>query len=560
MCWEWEKLPSPINSPNPMLHNFKIPRSNTPSVVDLDSIIDCASVRSDFDEDEELPRSSSAPPMVELSAGNLFAFTADHGASPNEWASLDSHFDDVRLDPLWDEFAQSYPNPQDLPPSLNFDNSWMLPEDEAQLTTSDSSTAPHSPFPRQSPLSESSSAYSTPAIPNAVPVLSHRLQSDISAPLSHGSSLLYPNTPSHPRSTSNNVCKFWLQGNCRYGFNCHFSHAHPNTPSESSSQQPIGSPKVKRSTFVTSNTPKHSAPHTQVDPKVLGKKIFNTSELLAMASDQHGCRFLQRLLDIAKSLAESGSGFSWQHHVELLTEIKNYNLVLSELPANQLDSILKPREIVDQMFSIILPSFLDLCEDPFGNYLCQKVIEIVDEHARFAICKTCANDLYNKAQLMHGTRSVQKMVELAGPKERKIIIHSLSNHVIPLIKDLNGNHVIQKCLQYFNAEENEFIFESLLVPSNLINVANSRNGACVLQRVLDFAPVSYKLSISLEIAKGTASLVYDQFGNYALQYVLTLASENDFLEDVFPITYNHLKGNIFALSQQKFASNVCETF
>ncbi|KAL0224492.1 hypothetical protein P9112_003882 [Eukaryota sp. TZLM1-RC] len=518
------------------MHAHLRDRASTPSNIDLDSLIDNASVRSDIDLDEEpLPRSSSAPPSVALSAGNIFAFTAtDSTFVGHDWGSLDNELHDVRLDPFWNEFADSYPCQEKLPPSLQLDNTWFatdsLPtplEPSHEITSSPARNSPTSDY--------TSSTYSTPAIPHVVPSLTNRTSHAIQPPISPSKSVIYPNTPAYPRSTANTICKYWERGNCRNGDRCSFLHSKGNASSVDIKgiKEPI------------------------IEANVI--KIFDSTRLIEMASDQNGCRFLQRLLDVAREMYEAGD-YTW-YHDDVIDDIINQGMIDGTMDRSDLEELLEPFAIISQIFTDMLPHFLTLCEDPFGNYLCQKIIETVSQSCRLEICRLCASQLYAKAQQMHGTRSVQKMVEYAtSQEERRIIISSLANHVIPLIKDLNGNHVIQKCLQFFNSFENQFIFDALLVPSNLVNVANSRNGACVLQRVLDYAPQSYRKALALVIVENTDSLVYDQFGNYALQYVFTLAGKNAYLHEIFEIAHSKIKGKISSLSKQKFASNVCETF
>ena len=125
--------------------------------------------------------------------------------------------------------------------------------------------------------------------------------------------------------------------------------------------------------------------------------------------------------------------------------------------------------------------------DPFGNYLCQKLLEYSTDDQRNHICESVAQDLVAISLNMHGTRAVQKMIDFLSSQRQVNIcsanwafcqfnilahamtrqadlrydaqIHSiivaLSLHVVTLIKDLNGNHVVQKCLNRLGAEDNQ---------------------------------------------------------------------------------------------------------
>ena len=126
-------------------------------------------------------------------------------------------------------------------------------------------------------------------------------------------------------------------------------------------------------------------------------------EILNLCKDQHGCRYLQKKLEEGDTTHR------------------------------------------DMIFRETFGHFPELMTDPFGNYLCQKLLEYSTEEQCSTIIDSVANDLVGISLNMHGTRAVQKMVDfLAVPRQQKQIrtlIYALSMNVVALIKDLNGNHV-----------------------------------------------------------------------------------------------------------------------
>ncbi|OCF41394.1 pumilio-family RNA binding protein [Kwoniella heveanensis CBS 569] len=236
-------------------------------------------------------------------------------------------------------------------------------------------------------------------------------------------------------------------------------------------------------------------------------------ELLSLCKDQHGCRYLQKKLE---------------------------------------DGDAKHR---DMIFNETYGHFPELMTDPFGNYLCQKLLEYSTEDQRSAIIDSVASDLVGISLNMHGTRAVQKMVDfLAQPRQAKQIrtlILALSMNVVALIKDLNGNHVIQKCLNKLIPEDNQFIYNA--IAANLIEVATHRHGCCVLQRSIDHASPAQRMQLVTEIIFNSLYLVQDPFGNYVIQYILDL-NDARFSE---PLIRTFI-GNVCSLSVQKFSSNVIE--
>ncbi|KAJ5721854.1 Armadillo-like helical [Penicillium malachiteum] len=233
-------------------------------------------------------------------------------------------------------------------------------------------------------------------------------------------------------------------------------------------------------------------------------------EIYSMCKDQHGCRYLQRKLeDQDPDQVEIIFNETHMHVVELMT-------------------------------------------DPFGNYLCQKLLEFSNDEQRTLLIKHAAPQLVQIALNQHGTRALQKMIEyISNQEQTQIVIRALKYNVVDLVKDLNGNHVIQKCLNRLSAADADFIYEA--VGEACVIVGTHRHGCCVLQRCIDHASGSQKSRLIAAITRNSFVLVQDPFGNYVVQYILDLG-EPGFthpLVDTF-------RGQIPALSKQKFSSNVIE--
>ncbi|CCA66738.1 related to Drosophila pumilio protein and Mpt5p protein [Serendipita indica DSM 11827] len=233
-------------------------------------------------------------------------------------------------------------------------------------------------------------------------------------------------------------------------------------------------------------------------------------EIPLMCKDQHGCRFLQKKLE---------------------------------------EGVPEHRDII---FRETFKHFAELMTDPFGNYLCQKLLEYSTDEQRNLICESVAGDLVTISLNMHGTRAVQKMIDFLSTQRQIVaIIRALSLHVVTLIKDLNGNHVIQKCLNRLVPEDNQFIYNA--VATHCVEVATHRHGCCVLQRCIDHASETQRLQLVTEITYHALTLVQDPYGNYVVQYILDL-NDNRFSDAVI----RQFFGNVCALSVQKFSSNVIE--
>ncbi|KAK0705325.1 armadillo-type protein [Lasiosphaeris hirsuta] len=232
--------------------------------------------------------------------------------------------------------------------------------------------------------------------------------------------------------------------------------------------------------------------------------------IYTLCKDQHGCRYLQKQLE---------------------------------------------NRIPEQIHMIWLETnqhVIELMTDPFGNYLCQKLLEYCSDEERTVLIQNAAKDMVRIALNQHGTRALQKMIEhVTTPVQIRIIIEALRFQVVELIQDLNGNHVIQKCLNKLSAADAEFIFEA--VGNNCVDVGTHRHGCCVLQRCIDHADGNQKVWLIGAITEHAVTLVQDPFGNYVVQYIIDL-NEASFTE---PLVLQ-FQSRISMLSKHKFSSNVVE--
>lgn len=231
-----------------------------------------------------------------------------------------------------------------------------------------------------------------------------------------------------------------------------------------------------------------------------------------LCRDQNGCRYLQRKLDEGNPVATA--------------------LIFQELA----------------------PHFSRLMTDPFGNYLCQKMIECCTKEQREDVLRRIGRDLVSVSMNVHGTRAVQKIIDYVDTKnEVDSIRTAFKPNIVILIQDPNSNHVIQRCLHKLSFQDKQFIYDAVTEGNNLVSIATHRHGCCVLQRCIDHASTSQKLQVVNDVIKHVLTLVQDQFGNYVVQYVLDLNIAN-----VPKRIAENLKGLFVNLSTQKFSSNVVE--
>lgn len=245
-------------------------------------------------------------------------------------------------------------------------------------------------------------------------------------------------------------------------------------------------------------------------------------EILKLAKDQYGCRFLQKKID--ESL------------------VPNYQVRLANF------------EII---FNQIYSHVYELIVDPFGNYLIQKLIVYCNESNLDLLMEILQYNLFQISINQHGTRALQKIIDsLNNSHQLGLLIKGLKPYIIELIKDLNGNHVIQKILNKYEPPDCQFIYDSII--DDLYIVATHKHGCCVLQKCLNHVTLQQLGEFSRAILKfeNFKLLINDQFGNYVLQYLISINS----LDINFQIFQNFVNFGISNLCNLKFSSNVVEKF
>ncbi|CEP60520.1 Mpt5p LALA0_S01e12794g [Lachancea lanzarotensis] len=247
-------------------------------------------------------------------------------------------------------------------------------------------------------------------------------------------------------------------------------------------------------------------------------------DYVKLATDQFGCRFLQKKLE-------------------------------------------NPQECVtmrDLMYDQISPFFLDLIVDPFGNYLIQKLCECLTTDQKTQLVEKIFPHVFQISINQYGTRSLQKIIDSLDTEAQVDMIisgfgqrHTSIDQVVVLINDLNGNHVVQKCIFRFSPSKFDFIIDAIVDHNNIVRISTHKHGCCVLQKLLSVCTLQQIFKISVKIVQFLPHLINDQFGNYIIQFLLDI-KELDFylLGEIF----DKLSVEMCQLSCLKFSSNVVEKF
>jgi hypothetical protein len=213
-------------------------------------------------------------------------------------------------------------------------------------------------------------------------------------------------------------------------------------------------------------------------------------------------------------------------------------------------------EVTRAILSEVLAHIVDLMMDPFGNYLCQKLMEISSPAELELMLENVCGALVQISLNMHGARAAQKLVDVVGstPSHVPRLVAALEGAVTMLAKDTNGNHVVQKCIEVLPPEMLLFIFQ--IIAQEIVDLSSHRHGCRIVQRCVDVAQGPARWQLIRAICQNSLTLVQDPFGNYVIQHVL---EQNDAgSKSARSEIVCRMLGRLAVLSRQKFSSNVVE--
>ena len=230
--------------------------------------------------------------------------------------------------------------------------------------------------------------------------------------------------------------------------------------------------------------------------------------ILPLAKDQAGCRFLQEKLSQDPNAANA-------------------------------------------FYKAILPYILNLVKDPFGNYLIQKLCDYLDQEGIKKIIEIISPNILDIGSNSHGTRVIQYLVNFLKTKELvDYFLSVLKPHVISLLKELNGTHIINKFINDHQECANEI---NKIIIENSAALATHRHGCCILQRLLDRPDEKFRNDLVANLVENCFVLIIDQFGNYVIQSILL---SND-MKAAGAIALK-ICDNIQYYSKHRYSSNVIE--
>lgn len=197
----------------------------------------------------------------------------------------------------------------------------------------------------------------------------------------------------------------------------------------------------------------------------------------------------------------------------------------------------------EMLYQKLKPNLVDIMNDSFGNYLIQKMIEKLSSENILHLVSLVKSNFLLLAKNPQGTRVIQKLLEVTSCET---LDENMIGNTLDLLKDNNGYHIILKYASLHKKSSSV----GHIIETSLLEVAKNKFGCCAVQKYLQLFPSE---TIIRKIIEHTAELIVNIYGNYVIQFIISMNNQD----------YNYhivekFKNNIGFLSKQKFSSNVIE--
>ena len=194
-----------------------------------------------------------------------------------------------------------------------------------------------------------------------------------------------------------------------------------------------------------------------------------------------------------------------------------------------------------------------IMKNTYGNYFFQQLIKKNEKSIISLIISYISEDFLDISKDFSGTFSLQALLdEIPSIEEEQNILKSIKNKELEMAFDKNATHVLQKIILLFPDNHRAYLNEIIL--NNFINLCLDPNGICLIKIFIKTNTLIYnKKRINENIINNFVILAESPFGNYGIQYLMEIWSNNELIG-----IKDKILENIYQLSLQQFSSNVVE--
>jgi hypothetical protein len=245
-----------------------------------------------------------------------------------------------------------------------------------------------------------------------------------------------------------------------------------------------------------------------------------------------------------------------KHELPMTFLIKNaYFLCGNQSGCRHLQKQLEQHpETAINFYEQIKNQIYELSLNSFGNYFIQKLFVYLPLCYFFSIFKTSfSTNFISICCDPHGTRVIQTFLEKVSQNQDLLNLFNtfFEANINNIILNQNATHIIIKYFTLIKYPHNEDLLT--FFKRNILTISTNKHSCCTLQKCIEYSNPKQKHFLLLAIANISSKLFTDQYGNYVVQFAMSVS---DF-EINRIIVLNYLN-EVNTFSSQKYSSNVIE--
>jgi len=189
----------------------------------------------------------------------------------------------------------------------------------------------------------------------------------------------------------------------------------------------------------------------------------------------------------------------------------------------------------------------------FGNYLIQKLLEFIPDELIQDYFNTVIFPSFMEVALNpHGSRVIQKLLGRIYNSQDIMSKFNLclQNSMLEIFLNQCSTYIIITYISYIKYPNNQIIYSFIV--QNIYYIATHKYSCCTLQKCLEEGNNMQKQEILMSLAYISNQLFNDQFGNYAIQFALSLKNEvanqiiiSQYLNDFQKNISNRISSNVY---------------
>ena len=318
-----------------------------------------------------------------------------------------------------------------------------------------------------------------------------------------------------------------------------YLHIPPTSPSSLPPASPLSS-SYQRNQELFSKT--HSLIQDQAGCRFLQKKIdedpsiSNTlftilyPDLITLCTDSFGNYLIQKILDnlsmdnISKFTSFLSSKFTFIAMSTYGTRViqKLLDILCASLYTNPTTS-----SSFYQLNNLIISNLVNITSDSNSSHIIIKCVNTIKYPHNTSLFEAIAKQFISLSKDKHGCCIVQKAIEASNPQQKEMFLTLCNINCEELINDQFGNYVIQSVINLNVDKVNDYFVE--LITTNGRYLCKEKYASNVIEKFL-----AHKNNASRKLIEYImnnedvlSELLFDNYGNYIVQRVLTLIGQDE---------------------------------